>query len=139
MIDWRHKLVQNNARIQWLERQLNETKKKHEKAVQKFHTEVNTEDLADDTYSLTEQVKYLKDRNKEEVQIYLDKIAKMKNQFDILRMRAEDADGKKLRSEQKVQGLTDAKTKLEAELKFVGRRYVACLVTRNISNTRIAS
>jgi hypothetical protein len=51
---------------------------------------------------LTEQVKYLKDRNKEEVQIYLDKIAKMKNQFDILRMRAEDADGKKLRSEQKV-------------------------------------
>lgn len=30
------------------------------------------------------------------------------------------------------------KTKLEAELKFVGRRYMACLVTRHISNTRIA-
>lgn len=62
----------------------------------------------------------------------------MKHQFDSLRMRAEDADGRTLRSEAKVQALSEAKTKAEAELKFVGRRYVACLVTRQITHTRIA-
>ena len=53
-------------------------------------------------------------------------------------MRAEDADGRAARSDAKLQALIDAKAKLEAELMFVGRRYVACLVTRQISNTRIA-
>tara|TARA_B110000285_G_scaffold222625_1_gene277041 strand:+ start:384 stop:719 length:336 start_codon:yes stop_codon:yes gene_type:complete len=79
MIDWKHKLVQNNARIQYLEKQLNDQRKLHEGLVEKFNTKINAEELATDTYSLTEQVKYLNVRNKEEVQIYQDRIEKMKS------------------------------------------------------------
>ena len=79
MIDWKHKLIQNNARIQYLEKQLNDQRKLHEGLVEKFNTKINAEELATDTYSLTEQVKYLNVRNKEEVQIYQDRIEKMKS------------------------------------------------------------
>jgi len=102
MIDWKHKLVQNNARIQFLERELNEQRKLHQSLVEKFHTKINADELATDTYSLTEQVKYLNSRNKEEVQIYQDRIDKMKSEFDRLGMRIEDAEARTVNSKEKL-------------------------------------
>ena len=86
MLDWKHSMIQNNTKIEYLEKELAEYKELHQKLLVDYSDKVNYENLATDTYSLTEQVKYLNLRNKEEAKIYRDKIDKMKFQFDRLNM-----------------------------------------------------
>ena len=83
------------------------------------------------------KMQFLEERNKQEAEIYQDKIKKLNEKIQRMRMPIEDAQSALMRADERYLALEKVNDKLNAEIKFVGKRYAASLVSRYMGTMRM--